>query len=52
MSRPATVMAVRGLVAPASRPPSALRTAIAALLLIDHAVRVRATRSDGVCSSR
>jgi hypothetical protein len=52
MSSPATVIAVRGLVASASRPPSALKMAMEALLLIDQADRVRAMRSLGVCSSR
>jgi hypothetical protein len=52
MSTPATVMAVRGLVASASSPPSAQKMAIEALLLIDQAERVRAMRSRGVCSSR
>ncbi|GDY49563.1 hypothetical protein SVIO_001860 [Streptomyces violaceusniger] len=45
-------MAVRGLVAAASRPHRAVTAAMAALLLTDHAVRVRATRPGSVWSSR
>jgi hypothetical protein len=43
---------VRGVVAAASTPHAAVIAAIAALVLIDHAVRVRATRSGAVCWSR
>ena len=52
MSRPASAIAARGLVRLASRPHSAVMAAMVALLLTDHADRVRATRSGAVCSSR
>lgn len=49
---PAIAIAARGLVTLASRPHTAVRAAIVALLVTDHADRVRATRSFAVCSSR
>jgi len=49
---PATASAVRVLVRSASTPPSAVKTAIDALVLIDQADRVRAIWWLGVCSSR
>jgi hypothetical protein len=52
MSSPATVIAARGLVASASRPPSALKMAIDACWPIDQADSVRAMPRSGVCSSR
>lgn len=45
ISTPAIAIAVRGLVRLASTPDSMVNTAIVVLLLIDHADRVRATRS-------
>jgi len=41
---PAIAIALRGLVALASRPHRAIKAATVALLVIDHADRVRATR--------
>jgi hypothetical protein len=52
MRRPATAIAVRGLVIVASTPHRAVIAAMVALLVTDHADRVRATRSGAVCSSR
>jgi hypothetical protein len=52
MSKPAVAIATRRLVRLASRPHRAVRTAMVALLVTDHADRVRATRSAPVCSSR
>ncbi len=51
-SAPATPIAARGPVNVASRPPSAVRAAIEALVLTDQADSTRATRSGGLCSSR
>jgi RNA polymerase sigma-70 factor (TIGR02960 family) len=52
MSSPTTVSAVRVVVAFASSPPSAVKTAMATCCPMDQADSVRATRSLGVCSSR
>jgi hypothetical protein len=52
MSSPAIAIALRGLVRLASRPHRAVRAAMLALLLTDHADSVRAIRSWSVCSSR
>src|SRR6202041_1891279 len=45
INTPAIAIAMRGLVTPASRPHSAVSAAMLALLVIDHADSVRATRS-------
>jgi hypothetical protein len=50
--RPATAIAVRRLVTAASKPHKAVKAAMVALLVTDHADRVRATLSVRVCSSR
>jgi hypothetical protein len=52
MRRPAIAIAVRGPVMLASRPHRAVRAAMVALLVTDHADRVRATRSFPVWLSR
>jgi hypothetical protein len=52
MRRPAIAIALRGPVMAASSPHRAVMAAMVALLVTDHADRVRATRSVGVCSSR
>ena len=52
MRRPATAIAARGPAMPLRRPHSPVMAATVALLVADHADRVRAIRSVGTCSSR
>ena len=52
MSRPAIAIVARGPVMLASRLHTAVRAAMVALLVTDHADRVRATRSVAVWWSR
>ena len=51
-STPAVAIAARGPMMLAKNPQRAVKSAMVALLVIDHADRVRATRSVPVCSSR
>jgi len=51
-STPATAIAARGPVSAASRPHTAVKPAVEALPVTDHAASTRATRSAGSCSRR